>query len=287
MSNKEFIKRIKTLDKLTPSEKKIADFFSRNYSELVFENLTTISKKAGVSKPTALRFITKLGFDRFAEFKNALRKELSLTHDTLHIRYSLKKKLLQESEDDVIAQNFTNTIKNLEATYNQIDKQKFMAIAKQIAQTKGKIYINGQRSSHALAYMFQNMIRRVIPNTVLISDSCATEPDILMDVKGEDLLFCIFRHPYGSQTHKIIRYFCQQEAKVLLLTDSELNPAADKVEHQLIVNTEGVSIFTSSTSILALLESLNIAVLGFCESEFSDRIEKTEDLYKLFGTFCS
>jgi len=287
MSNKEFIKRIQRLEKLTLSEKKIADFFSRNYTDLVFENLTTISKNTNVSKPTVLRFIAKLGFKRFIEFKDALRKELTLTHDTLHIRYSLKKKLMQNSNDDIIAQNFTNTIKNLETTYDQINKQQFMNIAKTIAKVKGKVYICGQRSSHALAYMFENMIRRVLSNTVLIKNSCSTEPDILMDVNEKDVLFCIFRHPYGDQTLKIIEYFKTCRAKVLLLTDSEISPAADKIDHQLIIDTEGVSVFTSSTSILAILEALNVAVLGFCDCEISDRLEKAEELYKIFGTFCS
>lgn len=286
MADREFINRIQQLDKLTPSEKKIADFFSRNYADLVFENLTTISTKAGVSKPTVLRFIAKLGFKRFPRFKEALRQELALTHDTLHIRYSLKKKLLQESDDDVIAQNFTNTIKNLETTYDQIDKTAFMQMARGMANAKGKIYVCGQRSSHALAYLFENMIRRVLPNTVLVKDGCGAEPDMFMDVGEEDLLFAIFRHPYGSQTLKVINYFHTCNAAVMLLTDSVLNPAADKARHQLAINTEGVSVFTSSTSILALLESLNIAVLGFCEHEVSARLEKAEEIFKRFNTFC-
>jgi DNA-binding MurR/RpiR family transcriptional regulator len=287
MSDKEFIRRIKRLEKLTPSEKKIADFFSRCYNDLIFENLTTISEKTSLSKPTVLRFISKLGFKRFADFKDALRKELAITHDTLHIRYSIKKKLLEDSEEDVIAQNFTNSIKNLESTYDQIDKQQFMIMAKTIAQAVGKIYICGQRSSYALAYMFENMIRRVLPNTTLIKNSCVTEPDILMNVCEKDLLFSVFRHPYGAQTKKIIQFFKERGAKVLVLTDSEINPAAKLIDHQLVINTEGVSVFTSSTSILAILEALNIAVLGFCESDISKRLERAEQIYDFFGTFCS
>lgn len=285
MSSKQFIKRIQALERLTPKEKKIADFFARNYDELVFENLSSISKKSGVSKPTVLRFITKLGFKRFAEFNTALRRELTLTHDTLHIRYSLKKKLLQDSTEDIIAQNFANTIKNLETTYTHMDKQAFMAIAKAIAKAQGNLYVFGQRSSHALAYMFYNMIRRVLPRTILIPTGCAAEPDTLIDVTDKDLLFVVFRHPYGAEAHRLISYVSQQGGQVMLLTDSEMNPAAKMANHQLVVNTEGVSVFTSSTSILAVLEALNIAVLGFCDSEVSDRLEKAESLYKTFGTF--
>ena len=286
MSNKQFIKRIQALDKLTPKEKKIADFFARNYDNLAFENLTSISQKVNVSKPTVLRFIAKLGFEKFADFNEALKTELSLTYDTLHIRYSLKKKLLQETREDIVAQNFTNTIKNLEATYGRIDKLAFSTIARAIAQTRGHLYIFGQRSSHALAYMFYNMMRRVMPGAILIPKGCSAEPDSLVDVTSDDLLFVVFRHPYGAEARQLIAHFSRMKGTIILLTDSELNPAAGFADHQLVINTEGVSIFTSSASTLVVLETLNIAVLGYTEQDFSNRLEKAEALYSAFGTFC-
>ncbi|MCG8615391.1 MAG: MurR/RpiR family transcriptional regulator [Desulfobacterales bacterium] len=285
MSSKQFIKRIQALDKLTPKEKKIADFFARNYDDLVFENLSSIGRKADVSKPTVLRFINKLGFARFAEFNRALRDEMNLTHDTLHIRYSLKKKLLQDSQEDILAQNFSNTIKNLETTYSRMDRAVFTEIARAIADVRGRLYIFGQRSSHALAYMFYNMIRRVLADIMLVPAGCSAEPDPLLDVTADDVLFVVFRHPYGTDAARLISYFRSCGGKVILLTDSELNPASDLADHQLVVNTEGVSVFTSSTSILAVLESLNIAVLGFADTDISERLERAESLYKAFGTF--
>ena len=70
MQNNKLIERIRALGKLTPSEAKIADYFSRNYWNLIFDNTTSISKNTGVSKPTVVRFITKLGYDRFSAFRN-------------------------------------------------------------------------------------------------------------------------------------------------------------------------------------------------------------------------
>jgi DNA-binding MurR/RpiR family transcriptional regulator len=285
MSNKKFINRIQRLNKLTPKERKIADFFSRNYDDIVFENLSSISRKTSVSKPTVVRFIAKLGFKKFADFHKELREELSITNDTLNVRYSLKKKLLDDSEEDIIAQNFTNIIKNLETTHKNLSKKTFMTFAKTIAQTEGKIYVTGQRSSYALAYIFQNMIKRVLPNTVLVEPQTSMEPDFLIDVNETDVLFAIFRQPYSNQTALIIKYFASIGAQTLLLTDNELNPVSDIVSHQLKVDTEGVSIFTSSASIVAVLESLNIAVLGFSDHTFSERIEKAESLYTLFNSF--
>ena len=288
MTSRQFIRRIQALEKLTPKEKKIADFFTRSYDDLVFENLSSISRKADVSKPTVLRFINKLGFERFAQFHRSLRQELEMNQDTLHIRYSLKKKLLEDSsEEDIVAHTFGNTIRNLESAYGRINREEFTAIATAIATVQGRLYLFGQRSSHALVYLFFNMIRRVLPGTCLIPKGCTTEPDILIDVCARDILFVVFRHPYGREVHLLMTYFRDRGAGVILLTDSEFNPGSDMARHQLVVNTEGVSIFTSSTTILAVLESLNIAVLGAVETDVSGRLEKTEALFKAFGIYCS
>ena len=273
---------------MTPKEKKIADFFARNYDELVFENLSSISRKAEVSKPTVLRFINKLGFERFVQFHRSLRQELEMNQDTLHIRYSLKKNLLEDTKkEDIIGHTFGNTVKNLESVYGRMDRDEFAAIATAIARVQGRLYLFGQRSSHALAYLFFNMIRRVLPKTCLIPRGCTTEPDILIDVCHRDILFAVFRHPYGKEVHQLMGYFREKGAEVVLLTDSEFNPGSDLATHQLVVNTEGVSVFTSSTTILAVLESLNIAVLGAVETDVADRLETTEDLFKTFGIYCT
>jgi len=61
MATNNLIERIRALKKLTPSEAKIAVFLSRCFPEIVFENVTTISPKSGVSKATVVRFISRLG----------------------------------------------------------------------------------------------------------------------------------------------------------------------------------------------------------------------------------
>lgn len=282
---KNFIERIQKLDKLTPSETKIADFFSRNYDDLVFENLSSISRKVDVSKPTVLRFISKLGFNKFAKFNEELREEMKEGHDSMHIRYSLKKKLLDNGSEDIIAQTFKNTLSNLENTYNNIDENEFNTIAESLAKCEGRIYITGQRSSYALAYIFNNMIRRVLKNAVLIEPQSSIVPDILLDISEKDMVFGIYRRPYSRETNSIIKYFAEIGSKIVLITDSELNPLSKFSTHQLSVNTEGVSVFTSSTSLLATLEALNIAVLNYTEESVSDRLEKAENIYKKFQIF--
>ena len=287
MPNNELIERIRALEKLTPSEARIADYFSRNYWNLVFENTTSISKNTGVSKPTVVRFIAKLGYDRFSNFLDELRKDVLDGQDSLPIRYYLKQKLLtNNTEKDVLLQNFTLITQNLEHTHARIDHDQFWKAAQLVAQTQGTVYITGQRSSYALAYLFYNMIRRIRPGCNLIGPDIVAQPDRLIDIDDSDLLFAIFRHPYAKTTLRIAQHFERCKAPVVLLTDSTFNPMQNLAAVQIEVDTEGVSIFTSSAAVLAVLEALNIAALKFCDDSVYKRLEDSEALYNDFEVFC-
>jgi DNA-binding MurR/RpiR family transcriptional regulator len=284
---KELNQRIRALGQLTPSESKIADYFSRNYWNLVFENTTSISENTGVSKATVVRFISKLGYKRFSAFIDDLRKDFVEGQGSLPIRYYLKKKLLAEdAAKDVLGHSFSNITKNLQQTHARIDQDQFWEAARLIARTQGAVFITGQRSSYALAYLFYNMIHRIRPACNLIGSQTASLPDRLIDVGSEDLLFAIFRHPYAKATLRIAQHFERCGAPVILLTDSAFNPLQSQVRVQIEVDTEGVSIFTSSAAVVAVLESLNTAVLKFCDDTLYKRLENSEALYNDFEVFC-
>lgn len=287
MQTNELTERIRALGKLTPSEAKIADYFSRNYCNLVFENTTSISKNTGVSKPTVVRFIAKLGYDRFSAFLDELRRDVVDGKDALPLRYYLKKKILtDDSEEDVLLQSFSLITHNLEHTHARMDREQFWEAARLIAQTRGNVYITGQRSSYALAYFFYNMIRRIRPGCILIGSQIASQPDRLIDVDDGDLLFAIFRHPYAKITLRIAQHFERYGAPVILLTDSAFNPMQNHASVQIEVDTEGVSIFTSSAAVVAVLEALNIAALKFCDDSVYNRLESAESIYNDFEVFC-
>ena len=127
MTAQDLIDKIRSLKKLTPSEAKIAEYFSRNYAEIVFENVTSISEKTGVSKATVVRFISKLGYQKFSAFRSELRHSALQERKPLPTRYTLKKKQLKDDGVDILERNFSDIIKNLQDTHQLIDQETFMA----------------------------------------------------------------------------------------------------------------------------------------------------------------
>jgi DNA-binding MurR/RpiR family transcriptional regulator len=286
MATNNLIERIRALNKLTPSEAKMADFFARQYPETVFENVTSISNKTGVSKATVVRFISRLGYKSFYEFQEQLRYDVVLRLESPIKRFTLKKKQLMEGEQDVLGQNFSYIMKNLQRTHAQIDQDTFMKVAQMIADPERNLYIMGQRVSYALGNLFQILLRNLRSRTFLLDSQASMLPDLLVDVSGKDMLFVITLRRYARLSLKVAEHFFEQGARVILFTDSEFSPLSHLAHLQLVVPSQGLSTFRSFCATIALLESLIIAALQFCEDSIYNRFEEAEKLYKDFETFC-
>ena len=62
-------------DKLTPSERRIADVLFDSDLMVGLENVATLAQRAKVSGPTVIRFATKLGFEGFPQLQAVLREK--------------------------------------------------------------------------------------------------------------------------------------------------------------------------------------------------------------------
>ena len=286
METENLIKRIKALDRLTPSEVRIADLFAGHPKQIVFENVTTLARKTGVSQATVVRFIAKLGYSNFSELRRALQADALVMFEPSPRRYNLKKQELDASGEDILQQNVGNIMRNLQHTLATIDRGAFQRSAEMILDKRGNLYLCGFRTSHTLAQMFHLMIKRIRPGSYLIGPQIAMMPDMLMDIASGDLLLVVFRYPYARQTLQIAREFSAAGARILLFTDSAFSPLSDLASHQVVVSSEGLSIFRSFTAMTAVLETLHLAVLRRCGQEINERLEAAETLFKTFEIYC-
>lgn len=286
MEQKNFIERIRTLAKLTPSEVKIADFLARHYPEIVFENATTISKKTGVSKATVVRFIARLGYDSFAQFQQQLRDDFMVRKELPVGRYTLIKKQDSGKARDLLGLSLNAIMKNLQEFHAQIETDTFMDIARLLIETPGSLYITGQRSSYALAHLFHGLMKRLRPHTFLLGGDSTSIPDTLVDIQNGDTLFAIFRYPYARTTYEVAKHLVNQKAQVILLTDSSFSPLHDAADHQIVVPVDESSLFHRFTAATAILESLTVAALHFCSDDIYKRFDLNEKLFAEFQTYC-
>lgn len=65
---------------LSPAERKIARALTANYPAVGLESASGLASQAGVSAPTVVRFVARLGFDGYRHFQQSLRAEVQARH---------------------------------------------------------------------------------------------------------------------------------------------------------------------------------------------------------------
>ena len=64
------------MDSFTPSEKRAAHLLLSHYPFAGLDTVAEFATRAGISAPSVLRFVTRLGFSGFPDFQKHLREEL-------------------------------------------------------------------------------------------------------------------------------------------------------------------------------------------------------------------
>ena len=134
-------------EKLSPVQKRIADFIFKYPDQVCFYSLKELSETLGVTEVTILRFTKKIGAQSFVEMKNRLREHLQtrLVHgDGLNriadhvggIRFG-------DHDKEEMFQEFVANEKNVIAkTFEQVSLKDILSAVAIIRQSR-KIYVVG------------------------------------------------------------------------------------------------------------------------------------------------
>ena len=134
-------------EKLSPVQKRIADFIFKYPDQVCFYSLKELSETLGVTEVTRLRFTKKIGAQSFVEMKNRLREHLQtrLVHgDGLNriadhvggIRFG-------DHDKEEMFQEFVANEKNVIAkTFEQVSLKDILSAVAIIRQSR-KIYVVG------------------------------------------------------------------------------------------------------------------------------------------------
>ena len=75
---------------MTPAERRVARTLLETYPTAGLKSLPRLAEGAGVTGPTVLRFVRKIGFDGYPDFQRSLRDEVQARSEGLHSLYETK-----------------------------------------------------------------------------------------------------------------------------------------------------------------------------------------------------
>lgn len=277
--------RIQKLGKLTPSEAKIAAYLRRHYPKNALESTAEISRNTGTSKATVVRFISRLGYLNYAEFKEQLQENLVNRLESKGSLFTSIKKKIKKSESDFLGMNIAQVVHNLQDTDDGIDRKSFMKAAELLADENRKIFIIGHRISYGPAHILWILLKYLRKNVFLITGQFSEVVEEIEDATSNDVLLTISHRRYSRQTIEISEFFNEVGAKIISLVDTDRNPFLHLADIQMVIPASGLTIFDSTCATLAFIEALVLAVASLLGEKIYKRIDENEKLFKHFKTF--
>src|SRR5262249_11773401 len=175
------------LGRLTPTERKPAMALLANYPVPGLETVAQFAKRAGVSGPTILRLVAKLGFGSYPGFQQALRDELELRLQPPLAKAPAPRKG-GRVDPDFISRYGRAIIANIERSLTEVPRSEFKGPLDLLSDRRRRISLVGGRFTASLALQFYLHLRELRPQVQLVSGQTATWVEHLLDVGRKDVL---------------------------------------------------------------------------------------------------
>jgi DNA-binding MurR/RpiR family transcriptional regulator len=251
LSVAELIRR--DLARLTRNEKRVAHRLLADYPLAGLENVAAFGKASGVSAPTVLRMIAKLGFPSYGSFQKALRAELSAQRQTPLTKGA------DYSADDPLKRFAEATIANLRETTANVAGE-FEALVALLADGNRPVHVIGGRFTDPIAEYLVVHLRVLRPRVRRITGQPAGWLDQLLDVGRRDVIVLFDIRRYSEDIELLARSAAKRGATIALFTDQWLSPISKVAKHVLPAHVAVPSVWDSAAGLLLLVEALLSAV---------------------------
>jgi DNA-binding MurR/RpiR family transcriptional regulator len=255
---------------LTPNEKRAAQRLLADYPVSGLDTVAAFGKASGVSAPTVLRMIAKLGFDSYGEFQKSLRAELAAQRETPLMKGS------DFSTNDQLGRFAEATIANLRESIANVPRGEFEAIVRLLSERNRPVHVLGGRFTDAIADYMVAHLRVLRPQVRRITGQRFGWLDQLLDVGKRDIFVLFDIRRYSDDLADLARSASQRGATVTLFTDQWLSPISKVAKHVLPARVVVPSIWDSSAGLLLLVEALLSAIAAELGSTARNRLTAIE-----------
>jgi len=264
-------------DRFTRAERQLAGSLLDNYPVSGLGSITEVAQNAGVSTPTVVRMMHKLGCSGFPAFQIELRREVEAKISNPIAKHE---SWAAQAPDEHILNRFTKAATgNIRQSLAQIKIADFETAATLLTDKSRTIYVIGGRITRALAdYLFLHM-QVIRPDVTLIQSISNAWPHYLLNVKKGDVLVVFDVRRYENATLKLAEMARERGSKIILFTDQWQSPVSTMADVVLASRIEVPSAWDSAIVPMLFVETLLAAMQERTWQETRERMEDLEDMF--------
>lgn len=271
----------RTFSRLTAAERKPARLLQANYPIAGLEPLAGFAQRAGVSHPSILRFIRKLGYSGYPEFQAVLRCELEA-----RLKSPLAKRQMHKGDasdsDDLLARHAEAACDNIRQSVASLPRSEFEGALTLLGDSRNTVYLLGGRFTDSLANYIYMHLRVLRPNVAHVTGPPVSWPEYLLDMDQRAVLLVFDIRRYQQDVIRFANEAAERGASIILMTDSWLSPIMARAAYVLSARIEAPSSWDSIVAMGTLAEALIAGLNERNWSRLEPRIRELEHLRSHF-----
>jgi DNA-binding MurR/RpiR family transcriptional regulator len=246
---------------LTPAERKISRLLTAQYPLPGLDTVARLASRAGVSAPTVIRLVEKLGFDGYADFQNALKAELGERLSSPLAMYGDRSQGDPGGIDSVLHRAIDTFSDGIRASLTRVPPGELLAAVNLLADQRRPMVTVGGRFSDVLARCLASHLQEVRPHAFHLPDAPSERAAALLDIGRKSVVVAFDYRRYQWDTTRFGEAAKRQGATLVLFTDPWLSPLASKADIVLQATVAAPSPFDSMVAALALVETVVAALV--------------------------
>lgn len=253
-------------------ERRAAQILIANYPLIGLRTVAEFSTQAGVSSPTILRFVSRLGFQNYADFQARLQDELAAQLQSPLTR------AIDAGADRDTTPFVAAAIENVRETFRHLPERQMAAIVAALANRRGKVFLVGGRFTDPVAGYMAAHLAIVRPGVLHLSGQESNWRDRLIDMGRNDVVVVFDIRRYQDSLLRLAEAAHKRGAQIVLFTDQWLSPITRHARHVVAGRTAVPSAWDSSVALFLVAEAVIGELTRKLEDESARRIREMESL---------
>lgn len=262
------------IDAMPNGERRAAHALVADYPMIGLKTVADFSTRAGVSSPTILRFVARLGFQNYPEFQSALKDELAAQLQSPASRAAAPEGARHRGASPAVEA----TLENIRETFRHVSEKQVNDMVALLAERRSKTFLVGGRFTDPIARYMSAHLTIIRPNVFHLAGQESNWRDRLIDMGKRDVLLIFDNRRYQDSLVRFAEKAHQRGVQIILFTDQWLSPIARFARHVVAGRTAVPSAWDSSAALFVFAETLIGELTRALEQDSAKRIREMEGL---------
>ncbi|GAA0757319.1 MurR/RpiR family transcriptional regulator [Ideonella azotifigens] len=257
---------------LSKQLKQIAQHVEQHSDHLGLEKIQDVAARCGVQPSAVVRFAKHFGFSGYSElqklFRDGIAAQIAPTRNyQARIREVIAQGQGRLSSADIAYEFIAGAIAGMNELQRDLHGSTLGDAVELLAQAPA-IWVVGARRSFPVATYLAYALQHTDKPVQLVTGMGAMHEGQLRSLRRDDVMIAISFAPYAQETTQAAEAAAAQGARLIAITDSRMGPLAALALTTLVVNESSTFGFRGLTNVMALAQSLFIALAYRLELDY-------------------